>query len=86
MKPHVLRAGILGAILIISAPAWSEEDAKSGFPLLPPVPQTGQLKDDPTATKFCFIAAGDNRPPDESSPQPPIRWNPRASSRRPLEG
>ena len=72
MKPHVIRAGILGAILIISAPAWSEQDAKSGFPLLPPVPQTGQLKDDPTATKFCFIAAGDNRPPDESSPQPPV--------------
>jgi hypothetical protein len=72
MKPHVVRAGILGAILIISAPAWAGQDAKSGFPLLPPVPQTGQLKDDPTATKFCFIAAGDNRPPDEDSPQPPV--------------
>jgi len=72
MKPHVVRAGILGAILMVSAPAWADKDKKSGFPLLPPVPQTGQLKDDSTATKFCFIAAGDNRPPNEDSKQPAV--------------
>jgi hypothetical protein len=72
MKPHVVRAGVLGAILIISAPAWADKDKKRGFPLLPPVPQTGQLKNDSSTTKFCFIAAGDNRPADEGSEQPPV--------------
>ena len=72
MKPRLVRAGILAAIVIIAVFASPGKDAKSGFPPLPPVPQTGQLKDDPTATKFCFIAAGDNRPADEDSPPPAV--------------
>jgi hypothetical protein len=38
--------------------------------VLPPVPQTGHLKDQPNATHFWFVAAGDNRPGDSGSPQP----------------
>ena len=42
----------------------------AGFPLLPPVPQTGQLQDQTSATHFWFVAAGDNRPGASGSPQP----------------
>lgn len=42
----------------------------AGFPALPPVPQTGQLQDQPGATHFWFVAAGDNRPGSSGSPQP----------------
>jgi 3',5'-cyclic AMP phosphodiesterase CpdA len=73
MRPRLVRrAGFLAAILIISTPAWADKDKKSGFPLLPPVPQTGQLKNDSSATKFCFIEAGDNRPKKENKPQPEV--------------
>lgn len=42
----------------------------SGLPVLSPVPQTGQLNDQPSATHFYFVAAGDNRPADSGLPQP----------------
>jgi hypothetical protein len=41
-----------------------------GFPPLSPVPQTGQLTDDPTSAHFTFIVAGDNRPAGPNDPQP----------------
>jgi hypothetical protein len=44
--------------------------ATTGLPLLPPVPQTGQLQDKPGATHFWFVAAGDNRPASSGFPQP----------------
>ena len=67
MKAHFLPRVILSLILLSSA---AIAQTQSGFPQLPPVPQTGELKDKPDATHFWFIAAGDNRPPDEASPQP----------------
>lgn len=42
----------------------------AGLPALPPVPETGHLKDQPSATHFWFVAAGDNRPGDSGAPQP----------------
>jgi calcineurin-like phosphoesterase family protein len=51
------------------APALTPSSG-AGFPALQPVPQTGHLKDRPSATHFWFVAAGDNRPGDSGSPQP----------------
>ena len=42
----------------------------TGFPQLPPVPQTGQLPANPSATKFSFVVAGDNRPQKKTATQP----------------
>ena len=42
----------------------------SGFPQLPPVPQTGELQNNPGATKFTFVVAGDNRPQAKTPTQP----------------
>jgi hypothetical protein len=67
MKYPFIFAGICVAILLADrAPAQTG----TGFPPLPPVPRTGQLQDHSKATKFCFIAAGDNRPAASESPQP----------------
>jgi hypothetical protein len=41
----------------------------NGFPQLPPVPQTGQLPNNP-GTNFTFIVAGDNRPNGNTTVQP----------------
>jgi hypothetical protein len=70
MKSCLVLAGIFAATLIQSLPALA--DKKPGFPALSQVPKTPQLKDDHKATKFCFIVAGDNRPADKDSPQPPV--------------
>jgi Calcineurin-like phosphoesterase len=60
-------AGIVAAILLADrAPAQTG----TGLPPLPQVPQTPSLQDQPNATHFWFIAAGDNRP-DKGFPQPP---------------
>jgi len=44
--------------------------AQSAFPPLSPVPHTGTLADDPSRTKFTFVAAGDNRPSGDTATQP----------------
>ena len=59
-------AGIFAAI------SFSAAHAHPAFPLLSPVPKTGLLQNKPEATKFCFVAAGDNRPATEDSPQPQV--------------
>jgi hypothetical protein len=67
MKSLFVVAGIFIAILLSDRlPAQTG----TGFPPLPPVPQTPQLKDQPNATHFWFIVAGDNRPRKASLPQP----------------
>jgi hypothetical protein len=68
MKIRFTLAGVFA--LLISGALHAQTAA--GFPLLPPVPKTGQLQNQPGATKFCFIAAGDNRPAEETLPQPEV--------------
>jgi hypothetical protein len=67
MKNHFAFAGMFAALLL-----GGDLCAQNGFPLLPSIPQTPQLKDDPKATKFCFIVAGDNRPATSGTPQPKV--------------
>ena len=68
MKIHFALAVASALFLNGALPAQTA----TGFPLLPPVPHTGQLQNQPGATKFCFIAAGDNRPAEETLPQPQV--------------
>lgn len=70
MKSSLALAGILAAILLgKNAPAQTG----TGFPPLPQVPQTPLLQDQPNATHFWFVAAGDNRPADAgASPSPTL--------------
>jgi Calcineurin-like phosphoesterase len=68
MKTHFALAFASAIVLGGVLPA----EAASGFPPLPAVPKTGLLKDQKGATKFCFIAAGDNRPAEETLPQPDV--------------
>ena len=68
MKIHFALAVASALFLNGALPAQTA----TGFPLLPPVPHTGQLQNQPGATKFCFIAAGDNRPAEETLPQPEV--------------
>lgn len=69
MKFHLTFAGIFAAILLGDD---AHAQTGNGLPLLPPVPHTGPLQNQTGATKFCFIAAGDNRPATEDSPQPQV--------------
>jgi hypothetical protein len=57
MKTRCLTAILCAMLFSVIAHAQ-----KSVLPELPPVPGTGKLADDPKATQFTFIAAGDNRP------------------------
>ena len=67
MKRLFIFAGVFAATLLTGrAPAQTG----TGLPLLPQVPKTPALQDQPNATHFWFIAAGDNRPSDKKSPQP----------------
>jgi len=67
MKPLFIFAGILAATLLAErAPAQTG----TGLPPLPQVPKTPALQDQPNATHFWFVAAGDNRPGSSGSPQP----------------
>jgi hypothetical protein len=67
MKPLFIFAGIFAATLLAErAPAQTG----TGLPPLPHVPKTPALQDQPNATHFWFIAAGDNRPSDKKLPQP----------------
>jgi hypothetical protein len=68
MKIRFALAGV--SALFLSGALHAETAA--GFPPLPPVPNTGQLQNQPSSTKFCFIAAGDNRPAEENLPQPQV--------------
>ena len=70
MKSRVVPVGILAAVLL--GVVTAQAGTAAGFPSLSPVPKTGALKNDPKATKFWFIAAGDNRPASESLPQPDV--------------
>jgi calcineurin-like phosphoesterase family protein len=69
MKYQFAFAGIFAAIALGGA---AHAQTGTGFPPLSPVPQTGQLQNQAGATQFCFIAAGDNRPAEESLPQPQV--------------
>jgi hypothetical protein len=62
---------------ISASPAPSATPSPSpgaGFPALSPVPP-GRLKDQPAATHFWFVAAGDNRPAHSGSSQPKTPTN-----------
>jgi hypothetical protein len=67
MKLRFVLAGICTAMLLGTA-----AHARTGFPLLSPVPKTGQLQNQLDAAKFSFVVAGDNRPAAEDSPQPQV--------------
>ena len=67
MKFRFALAGIFAAIFLGGA---AHAQTGNGFPLLPPVPHTGQLQNQPNGTHFWFIAAGDNRPAAAGLPQP----------------
>jgi hypothetical protein len=67
MKPLFIFAGILAA-------TWLTEGARAqtgtGLPPLSQVPKSPALQDQPNATHFWFIAAGDNRPSNKKLAQP----------------
>lgn len=65
-----MKTSFLLAILCATFFCSTTAHAQSGFPPLSPVPHTGTLSDDPTGTKFTFIAAGDNRPSGGATKQP----------------
>lgn len=60
----------LFAILCALFSCCAVAHAQNGFPPLSSVPHTGKLPDEPTKTKFTFIAAGDNRPSGDATKQP----------------
>jgi hypothetical protein len=67
MKSLFIFTGIFAATLLAErAPAQTG----TGLPPLPHVPKTPALQNQPNATHFWFIAAGDNRPSDKGFPQP----------------
>jgi hypothetical protein len=66
MKTRCLTA-ILCALLLATV-AHAQTDM---LPTLPSVPGTGKLTDDPKATQFTFIAAGDNRPATKNAIKQP---------------
>jgi hypothetical protein len=67
MKSRFALTAILAAILLGGA---AQAQTGTGFPPLPPVPQTPPLQNQPKATQFKFVAAGDNRPATSGTPQP----------------
>jgi hypothetical protein len=66
MKSLFIFAGILAAILLAD---FASAQTGTGLPPLPQVPPSPPLQNQPNATHFWFIAAGDNRP-DKGFPQP----------------
>lgn len=66
MKTRCLTAILCAMLFSVVAHAQN-----SMLPQLPSVPGTGQLIDDPKATKFTFIAAGDNRPATKNAIKQP---------------
>jgi len=67
MKYYLSLAGIFAAIIFGGA---AQAQTGTGLPPLPPVPPSPPLQNQPNATHFWFIAAGDNRPSDKGFPQP----------------
>ena len=66
MKLMTLRLSIVIALLM----SGLAQAQTNGLPPLLPVPQTGQLPNNPGASSFTFIVAGDNRPAKKTSVQP----------------
>jgi Predicted phosphohydrolases len=66
MKMPYLTAILCAMLFSVVAHAQS-----SVLPELPSVPGTGKLTDDPKATQFTFIAAGDNRPDKKNAIKQP---------------
>jgi Calcineurin-like phosphoesterase len=67
MKPPKLA---ITAVILFLVAGLAHGQTSIGFPPLPPVPKTGRLPDNPGATQFTFIVAGDNRPNGKTSKQP----------------
>jgi len=67
MKSLCIFAGIFAAILF-AEPTTAQTG--TGLPALPQVPPSPPLKNQPNATHFWFVAAGDNRPSAKGFPQP----------------
>src|SRR5690348_4009396 len=65
-----LRILAISAVNLLLLAGLAQGQTPTGFPQLPPVPQTGQLPANPSATQFTFIVAGDNRPAGETATQP----------------
>ena len=61
---------VFSTLIALWAPALVSGQTSTGFPPLPPVPQTGQLPSNPGTTQFTFIVAGDNRPKEKTAVQP----------------
>jgi len=68
MKPSIALASVCFSIMFATIAA--AQTPTPGFPPLSQVPQTSPFQDQPNVTRFCFIAAGDNRPKHAGDPQP----------------
>jgi 3',5'-cyclic AMP phosphodiesterase CpdA len=66
-----MKTRCLTAILCAILWATVAHAQTSMLPELPSVPGTGKLTDDPKATQFTFIAAGDNRPAKKNAIKQP---------------
>jgi len=66
----MMKFACLVSICFVMLFCSSAHAQSTGFPPLPPVPETGQFVDDPKSTHFTFIAAGDNRPEGGVATQP----------------
>jgi hypothetical protein len=62
----------LAGVSLLALTGSLNAQTAAGFPPLPPIPHTGQLQDHPGATKFRFVAAGDNRPATDTPTPPPV--------------
>lgn len=79
MKTHLrvlvlllLTCASLTGLVAASKHKASQPKSSSTMPVLPPLPGTGELKHESSATDFTFIVAGDNRPEQEGPTQPAI--------------
>lgn len=68
MKYSSTLAAVTLWIVVATIAAAQTPTPAAGFPALSQVPQTAPLQDQPNATHFVFIAAGDNRPKHPSDP------------------
>jgi len=68
MKSSVILIAAGLSILLTTLASAQTPTPTPGFPSLSQVPQTPPFQDQPSATQFCFIAAGDNRPKHPSDP------------------
>jgi hypothetical protein len=68
MKPSISSAAVVLSIVLATIAAAQTPTPTPGFPPLSQVPRTTPFQDQPNATQFCFIAAGDNRPKNPNDP------------------